>query len=230
MPYRRRYRRAPYRRRYPRRNTRFSGRATGPWYSRKYSVADLARHAWKGVYYLKGLVNSETKKFDVVNDAITMGGGTLAPLTQVVQGDTDLTRDGNSIFARGLNLKMTFVKNDLGNDFQRQMIALVRDNQQISDTTPSFLDVFETQHPNTHLATDNVGRFSILKRYAWTFDDNRKSVQLNWNIPLRTHIRFNGAAGSDLQKGGYYLAYITDQDTDNFPTFSLHSRLSFHDN
>lgn len=125
---------------------------------------------------------------------------------------------------------MTYKYNPAGNDKQCQMIALICDNQQIADTTPTWTSVFESVHPNTHLNNTTVGRFTIFKRVQFFLDAEHQVRQIDWNVPMRHHVRYNGTAAADIQKGGLYLAEITDQDTENFPVCSIHSCVMFHDN
>ena len=50
-----------------RRRRVYKKRTPKPWYRKKYSVSQMASAAYKGVKYIKGLVNSEM--FDVVTAA-----------------------------------------------------------------------------------------------------------------------------------------------------------------
>ena len=93
MPFRR-FKRSYGRRRFKRRSYGSKGfNLSSAWKTAKWA----AQQAWK----LKGLVNSEMFKYDVNQSgtAIT-SAGYASNLAGVAVGDTDVTRTGNSIFAR----------------------------------------------------------------------------------------------------------------------------------
>ena len=48
-------------------------------------------------------------------------------------------------------------------------------------------------------------------------------------MKLWTHIRYNGTADTDIQKGGLYILFISDQASD-YPTCDYQTRLGYHDN
>lgn len=203
-----------------------------PWYARKYNVRDLARKAWQGVWKLKGLVNSEMLKFDVVESGtpLTTAGAYAVHLSPIAQGDGPSDRTGNSIFARSINIKGQLVFNSSGATTQFARIAVVIDTQQVGDTSPAYTTLYNSATYNSHVNVATAGRFKILYSKVLEVDSvNNLSRPLNINIPMRHHIRFNGTASTDIQKGGIYIL-ATGSEATNGPSIRYESRLSFHDN
>lgn len=210
-----------------RRYRRYGNRQT-LWNSKMYSAYDLASAAYNGLWRLKGLVNSEMHKLDVSVSTSVTDAGSVTHLSGVAQNDTVAGRTGNSIYVRALNLKCTAAKNGSATQsFFR--VAIVQDTQQISDTVPAYSDIYEAADVNAHLNTNTVGRFKILYDKKLCFDASNSVQEWEINLPMRHHVRYNGTANTDEQKGALYLAMVSNETT-NGVQFAARSRLSFHDN
>lgn len=187
----------------------------------------------KALNDIKGLINSEMYKFDVVDSGttVTNAGTYTSHLTAVAQGDGDSARTGNSIFVRNLRIRGQIIFSPTGGDIQNVTIMLVLDTQQIADTTSvNAALVLAAQNVDSPLNPQNVGRFSILYRRKFTlWSPDRLQSNFLINKVLRHHVRYNGTTGGDIQKGGLYLIAISDQGA-NGPAISHYSRLSYHDN
>jgi len=201
------------------------------WYQKGITPKESLEYAVQGVKYLSGLVNSEMFKLDTAFSAAALTTGAVSHVTAVQQGDGDSQRTGNSIFVRSYNLKGSIVHNAAGSNTQFVRVSVVQDKQQIGDTVPAYTDVYESASPYAHLNSNTVGRFKILYSRTYIVNNNDKtSCLLNINIPMRHHVRYNGTAGSDIQKGGLYICTSVDEPTANMPTWSGEMRLSYHDN
>lgn len=207
------------------------------WYNKKYSAVQMARKAWRGVKYIKGLVNSELFKSDTaVSEVVDYATPSVINLVAIGQGDTDATRTGNSIFIRSVALKLMCSPAVTATAYSAVSIWLIRDNQQRSDTTITFSDVFETSGSATSvdsfLNSDNVGRYSILKRwkYGWAPGAQNNPNHINAVIKMRHHVRYNGTTASDYQKGGLYLVMTSTNTTTLRPNVTGNVRVSYHDN
>lgn len=240
MPYprrRRTYRRRTYRR--PSRRSSASSHWSGfnKFISSATSVDNLtklAESAYWGVQRLSRLVNVEVKKFDAVvaSGTAVNSTGSAYPLHEIAQGDTDQTRDGNSIKPLSNLLSIQLANNATAVN-TRLRVLLVKDLQQIADTTPAVSDVLDgsvasfVDAPLNNLA---VGRFKILKDRTFTLTTvSAPVINFKWYTKLYGHIRYNGTASTDVQKGGLYLLFVSDQAT-NTPTMGFNTRLSFTDN
>lgn len=225
------YRRYPKRKVYRRRRR---APASSSWFSTKsftpQSAYALATQAAKDIWYLKGLVNSEMLKYDISTTSTAVNSsGTIIPLSGIAQGDGDSARTGNSILIRKMLLRMQFYQNAAAANTTFKVL-LFMDKQQIGDTAPAVTDVLDSASTLSPLNSNTVGRFNVLGSWLFhTSTDRDTVVEKNFFKDLRTHIRYNGNLGTDIQKNGIYLLMISDQGT-NIPTVYYNWRLSYHDN
>lgn len=196
------------------------------------SVGNIARAAWSGVKYIRTLINVERKFIDhsfITN--ITNGSPQVNILTDVAQGSTNITRDGNSILLKTLQLDGIVVKHASATQtLFRWMI--VEDTQQQSDTAPTYTDIFDSASSNTpRLNVANVGRYKILKKSSnILLTADRPIANIKYFRRFRNHhCRFNGTSASDFQKGHLYLILISSEAT-NVPSPAISSRCTFFDN
>lgn len=227
MPFRFR-RRRPYR---PRRPIRRRPRL--PWYQKKYSVGQIASSAWRGVKYLKTLVNSEVKKLDQTGTGtLTETTAGVLHLTAIAQGDTDASRDGNSVLLKYGTIRGTLVHNSAGDAQQFCRLLVFQDKQQVSDTAPTLSPLLEGTYPYiAPLNNENLGRFTVLYDRMFTLDAEHQALTFKINLNLvGKHVRFNGANTTDVQKNGLYFGFIGSQATSNYPTITYYTRIGYHDN
>lgn len=209
----------------------FKGRKP-KWYNRKYSPSEVAYRAFKGVQYLKGLVNSERMYLD---NTLTLGASQsqIFGLTSLAQGDASNNRTGNSILLRSLYMRGRMEINSAVTSNTRICILLIKDKQQVSDTSPGIADIVTSStDPDTLVNRNTAGRFKILwrKNYILTpVSGGRNAIDLSKYWKVYDHVRFNGTASSDIQKNGYYLVVITSESA-NYPTVVFNARTGYHDN
>lgn len=219
----------PYKR-YPRRKV---NRKKTAWYNKKYSTMQLAKKAWYATKYLKGLINSEKMYAD---RALTLGAtqSDIWNLQQISTGDAAGNRTGNSILVRSLYLRGYMQINASVLAATRVCLCLVQDKQQISDTTPTILDIFTSISPEATIrvgsTTNTAGRFKIIWRKNYTLVQGQSpNINIDKFFKLYSHVKFNGTGVNDVQKNGYYLVMLSSEVT-NFPTISVNSRMGYYDN
>jgi len=229
---------------FKRRTRRYAPRRPGDnWFNSgyktvsKYTNWSAINTALQDIWKLKGLINSEKYKLDIADSGtVILNNGTYSQhLTAVAIGDGDNQRTGNSIYVRSVNIKGSCIFNTAGgaaNQFMRLM--LIEDTQQISDTVPTLATVLQTTGTgnsyNSHLNTATVGRFKILYNKVYELDSVKAPARnFEINLPMRHHVRYNGTASTDVQRGGLYLMAIADSTADG-PTLIYQSRTSYHDN
>jgi hypothetical protein len=209
--------------------SRFGGRL-GKVYN-KPSTANVAKAAWSGVKYLRTLVNSETLRFDISasGTAVSDSGG-VVHLSALVEGDTVSGRTGNSVLAKGLSFRARIVSNSSSSATLCRLM-LVCDKQQISDTSPGVTDILDVASPLSHLSTNASGRFDVLFDQVYQFDNlSRRAFYINKYVNInKYHLRYNGTSGTDIQKNGMYLLYVSTENT-NTPVLDYRNRFSYHDN
>lgn len=212
-----------------RRATRRKGRGGG-FFNKKYSISQMASSALRGVSYLRGLVNAEMYKLDTPFTG-GVGGGSLTSVIALAQGDGAGARTGNSVFVRSINWKGSVSRTTAGNAVQVIRFGILMDTQQIGDTTPTYTDVYGADNPYAHLNANTVGRYKILSTKTVILDTVQKlGVPFEINLPMKHHVRYNGTASTDVQRGGLYIFACSDQASANYPTFLSEVRLSYHDN
>lgn len=222
MPYARRYRRRYRRRRRPR-SSGFVKKAT--------SYATMAYSAYKGVKAIKRLINVEKKKSDVnvLGQAVstTVYG---KDLVLIAEGSGSEDRDGTSIKPLSLLLRYNITYNTAGADYQKCRVVLLKDTQQQSDTAVTYSNVVESiTNLQSPLNKNSVGRYTILHDSLHILSALHPVAQKERILKLSGHIKYNGAASTDIQKNGLYLFAIGDQAT-NTPSLDYYTRLTFTDN
>lgn len=218
-----------YKRRY---RKRYRGRRRRRQYANSYckpKAMDYARAAYTGVKYLKGLVNSEMLHHPLTGTATPSSSGTVLHLTNIVQGDSDNNRTGNSIFLKSIFIRMVATLHaSASSTFVR--VILFKDTQQVGDTSPAVTDVLETASYLSPLSSSSGGRFSVLKDVLFNINDVSRDVHiLKWYVKQQLHVRYNGTASTDIQKNGLYVLFISSEAT-NSPSLPYNIRLSYHDN
>lgn len=193
----------------------------------------LAQSAWRGVKLLRGIVNSEMFHTDA-NFTDNSATNYIHNLTAISQGDTESQRTGNSLLLKSLSINGYMQINPSTAAATRVTICLVRDKQQIQDTTPGLGDIFTSaSDTQTLLNRTTVGRFQIMwrKQYILTAVTGGGDVARIFKkyTKLNFHTRFNGSASTDIQKNGLYLCILTSEVT-NYPTIVLNTRINYHDN
>jgi hypothetical protein len=194
----------------------------------------LAKRAYNGVKYIKGLVNSEKHFRDFSStDNIASSAWTVHSLCAIPIGDENYERTGNSVLLRGLNFKIQCDENASATYTTTLKIVCVRDKQQVGDTAPNGLDVFKSAHIDTYMANDQWGRFEVVFSKTVVLSaatgGGVSNRYISKFVPLQIHQRYNGPLAGDIQKNGYYLLLISNQST-NAPSVQVQCRTTFYDN
>lgn len=221
-----RFNRRPIGRRFRPRFRKRSARSGWMKYGAK--AGGLAYSAWRGVKYLRSLINVEHQKIDFTVGTAASTTPVITHVTAIAVGDAEGARTGNSILAKYLYLKTNVTLNTSAN-FDRVRVVVVRDKQQIADTAPTYTDVYESVSPQALLEKDTVGRFDILYDKLINLDAQRPSASWDHYIRLNSHVRYNGTASTDQQKGAIYVMYVGTQAT-NTAAFGFNGRLMYIDN
>lgn len=219
--------------RYTRRTfRRRRGRKTA-WYNRRYNAMQLAAKAWKGVRYIRGLVNSEMLHIDKVYSAAAIANsGTCQHITNIAQGDSVSGRTGNSILVRNLTYRLNFEVNSSVTTDSTVCCTFLIDTQQVGDTAPSYTDVYDAATTTSLLNVATAGRFKVLKRMMIQLtppSGGKPIVCVNGFLNLYKHVRYNGTSSSDIQKNGIFVAFVGSEAT-NTPTVTGYIRIGYHDN
>jgi len=201
-----------------------------PWYEKKYNAAQLAHKAYKGVMYLKGLVNSEMFHLVTASNTTVSNTGTVIHCTAIAQGDNIGSRQGNSILLRNVLARITLEQNaSATSSFYRVM--LVFDTQQVGDTAPGVSDILNSVSTLSSLNVAQPGRFSVLKNWFLETSNGQGTAKILefYDGNIMTHVKYNGTANTDIQQNGLYLLLLSDQAS-NTPTVTYNIKIGYHDN
>jgi hypothetical protein len=201
----------------------------------------LAKRAWEGLKYIKGLVNSELYKFDTVQNpnVALLSGGYFNSFNLIPLGDGDNGRTGNSILCKGVRFACS-IRNATASPipWTRVRIMIIMDTQTISDVTSPFItDIVESTGASVCLSalnSETVGRYNVMYDKLFTMDTvNKPQLVIKKNIKLMKHIRFNGTGATDVQKNNIFYVILCDNVNVAFNNPVLEqvtTRLFYHDN
>lgn len=206
-----------------------------PWYKKKYNAMELASKAASGVWHLKGLINSEKKIHQVLNSNSATYSGILETLSAVAQGDTEITRDGNSIYARYLNIRGSIMRSDSSTQQTNVRLMVILDNS-VNPSSSTVSDVLAQSTVGTLYAPygplnrdTGRNRFKVLYTSLFAMDATDAVHPFKLNVEMRHHCKFTGSGSTDYKSGVIYLLCISDEAT-NGVTARYMSRLTYYDN
>lgn len=218
MPYRRTYRRRP-RRRLARKADMFD------------STANVARKAYQGVRAIKRMLNPETKvaTFSATGNSSTTASLILSPVN-IAQGDGRSNREGNSMKVIGLDIKFHGFLTSAPLTSQFVRLVIIKANQQVPDTAPSWTDFMADGTYDSFLNPDSHSYCQILKDKTYRVEALSNQLYMdNFTLPMQQHIYYNGGTTTDLQKNGIYIFLIGSEVT--YPaTYTIQAQTRFVDN
>ena len=206
MPqYKRKY--TPYR--YNR--TRYSRPRTSTF----QNYATMAYDAYKGVKYLKSLVNVEKHPLDVtVSQTPENAIGTFSLLNGVAQGDTNITRTGNSVLFTSINLNLKYTINSAASHTQIRTILFY--DKECNGATPVIADILSSTNILANYNHDETTRFQKLADFMVNLSiSGTQEVSRRVYRKLQKHTRFDGtsAAIGDIVDNALWLFFLSDEAT-----------------
>lgn len=211
------------------------GRRENPYRKTKWGKGDFIKYA--GYAYtalkiakgLKKLVNVEMKHYDKNSTGQNMtDAGTIYTVNDVSQGDTDLTRDGDSLKNQSVQIKIQCNANSNQQNNGRVIVFWDKENK-----TSATTDLLETADPFSFKAYDTRFQTKVLwdKRivFSSTAVENGQIHTFDINLPLGAHTQFE-AGTTTINTGALKILFLSDQNATNYPTYSVYSRLLFTDN
>lgn len=194
----------------------------------RMSLSQAAYGAMKGVNLIRGLVNSELKRFDFQLNTTISSTAAFTSLVQIAEGDDVNGRNGNSILAKYLSTDYNISINSAATQTSVRVLCFV--DTQFTGTAPTLADITAGNATTGFINADNTQRFTIL------FDDH---IDLSVNgqrlrtvkhyIPLNFHIRYQASTGSSINKNNIFLMTVSTEST-NVPSMISDNRLAYYDN
>ncbi len=212
---------------------------------KKYSgyVKDASTVGYKALQIAlmtKRLLNVEFKFFDIIgaNLAVPDGVGTIVQLTNIPQGDTDVTRDGAQVKLMSINFKAVIrVNTSVANTGSSVTVMLIEDRQTngaIYITADLLASVENSVSVVSSLNLDNKFRFRVLKRWIFMISKegaNRRILKWHHKFGDKMKIRYENSTPSiaDLNSRSLSLLFISNEST-NEPAITFFNRLRYIDN
>lgn len=195
----------------------------------------LARKAYSGYKYLRGMINCEKHFIDTLQaGALISWSGTVTALSASAQGDNINNRVGDSILAKYLTFRYSCTMDSALSTTAVRWI-IFQDTMSLG-TIPSASDVLTTTGAaNAVVSLLNIqnalqGRFRILfdKTVALSNTGNKQFIS-DEVIPINDHIKYTSTAGTDEGRNMLYLLTICDVNASD-PTVAWSARLAYYDN
>lgn len=174
---------------------------------------------------------AEKKKFDFSQASASIDySGAIYSITDVAQGDTDVTRDGDQLTPLRLEVRGAFVVGDAVN---ANRIVIVRWLPLDSSMAPAVASVLEVTGsalaPYSPYQHDNLraGYFEVLYDTFFVEDTYSpiKQFYIDLNIPQNKKMAFNAASTNG--SGKLFLIAISDSAAATHPNIQFISRLWF---
>lgn len=221
-----------------RRLTRRRRRTRNPRHKTKWTKGDFIKYA--GMAYtglklaqqIKKLVNVEIKHFDGAITAQTFDyNGRVDILNLIPQGDTDITRDGDSLKMMNLHLRSQFTVN-VNSDCNVRLIVYF-DKANVVTAGSDLLEVTgSSAAPWSFKNYDKRFQSKIIfdQRFILTTDAAAQQyVTIDKMFAIGKHTQYE-AGTTTINSGALKVLVISDLVTTNLPTVSHYSRITYVDN
>ncbi len=179
------------------------------------------------------LKSQEDKIFDIkILDSEIANTGILFVINNPGQGDTDITRDGDKLMAKRIEVRGYLLVNNTSVDQTNKIRILLLWDKQV--TIATIADVFESVNnansPNAMWNHDLRKRFLILYDKSFVVNLNSNGmVQFHINKKLNKIVTFE-AGTTTINTGCLSLVVVSNEAAGgDKPTITFTSRLSFID-
>lgn len=218
MPY---YRRT-YRQKYPFRRRR-------RYYRRKYRKPTMGSLTSKLKYL--GLAK-ESKFHSVVNSALAiLSTGSIVSISDIGQGDTINTRDGNQCRVRAIYGKY-FISQGAESAIQNLRHMIIIDKSP-DGTAPTLSEILQDATAGDSLVSGlnitNVSRFRVLYNRVYRISDsgNANDKYIKFYKKCNIQLNFQGAGSASQVNQKIYEVFLSDVGADG-PTITSDLRLRFY--
>ncbi len=198
------------------------------------SALSIASKALAVSYGIKKLLNVEYKFHDIVSSVAPGTAPAIIQLTNIPQGDTDVTRDGAQVKLTSILVRYLYRQHPSSLiDFLRIMIV---HDKQTNQSIYNINDLLEasgaTTAMNSPLNLDNKYRFHVLYNQVHAMSINGKrcgNKEFMKEISLRIRFDNSTPAISDLTSSSLSLVIITIDNT-NKSSIDIFTRIRYIDN
>lgn len=200
----------------------------------KYQVADKAESAYNMAVALKRLVNVERKYFDsAIADSAIASTGEITDLSAIPQGDTAITRDGDSLKPLGFQMRYKLT-GDVNATFDTVVRWILFRMKHENAVVPTVADILEGSTETSMFNFTERSRFTVLADKTHTLHVNDSTI-----LPIMMGKTGNKLTGHmtfvtgtvNHENGGLYLLRISNQTAvANQPRWDSNQRITYVDN
>lgn len=163
-------------------------------------------------------------------------GDNIRALTAIAQGDTDITRDGNQINVKSIQVKGQIYMDVAVGQSQTVRMIIFRDNNYLNATVPTPAMILEPTAFGTSDAPYGMrnrrerDRFKVIYDKLFTLNTSGANT-LPFNIYRRVNTKttFADVTNSAYGKNSFWLMVISGAGATGRPTVNSISRVSFTD-
>lgn len=221
MPYRRNYRRrGGYRRRYPRKGNGAT------------DYIKMAKAAYSGVKYLRGLVNVEKHAlYTSLSGTPDSTSGVLQCLNLIAQGDGETDRTGDSVMIKSVHANIKYTMNAAATGTTIRTILFWY--KQPQGATPISTFVLQGVSQMSCYNHDNAGLYTVLydSTTVLNITGNQEICKSFTRKFYNIHETFDGVNANigDIQTNALWILFISDEAT-NTPTITGRAEILYVDN
>jgi hypothetical protein len=158
------------------------------------------------------------------------GANGFYKLTDIAQGDTATTRDGNSIKTVSLHIRFHFHINAAATSTPVSIRVLIFRVKQVEGLTLDANDIlFDPTDYQSFRQLNSAKNYNIYTDTTFILTENRPSVKREFNYQTRGHVKYHGTVADSVAEGGLYMLFF-DNTSANHPTYDLCTRLRYVDN
>lgn len=172
----------------------------------------------------------ENKYHDTLLSVTEEYGGSVYSISDVPQGDTDITRDGDQFVQRALRIRGKVVVADSHNLLRMLVFRWKQDDTPTVSDLLSSTYVGSVRAPYSPYHHDGRTNFTVLFDKTYLTDSYKTAVQIDtkW-INLRNKKQYMTAGSSTAGKNKIYVMIISDSAAEPSPLCDIVSRLTFTD-
>lgn len=189
-------------------------------------IARTASTALKVATTVASLINVEFKYVDQTSSLTPNSTGTIFHITDIAQGDTMSTRDGDSVKLKSIQAKWYGKQHSSATNTILRIIWFI---DTVGASTPTISELLGSgADVNAFRNLDNRGRFVILKDVTFNLGDNT-TFDGSWYKKLNMQTLWHDGTGSGVTSNHLYMAYISNEAT-NTPNLYIRHRVRYLDN
>ncbi len=230
----------PYRKKY-------NGKQNGGRVSYQRNNYALINKLTFDMKYMKTLVNAEMHNFTLATANNFSDSGIIISLNDIPDGDAINNRTGTSVLPRYQSINLEVFKKLDGPDHEVMRVLVFRywGEETSSNPAVTISEVLQSVVPLSFLNDDNTGkrgdrerRIEVHKSKIFTLDNVASTSRTwKWNIEvngmnkkIKDHLKFRTGSTEQPVSGGFYILFLSDNDTVNESGFQLNAKINYYDN